>query len=166
MQSKIGKIVKSIIQNVLLNSFLCPMVVRRRFLKLYGHEITRVLPGYFMGYGKGKLIMQENSYCNYQCFFDLSGNIFIGKNCSIGMGVSFINSSHKIGDSTGRAGDGVADAIVIEDGVWIGANVTILQGVTIGSGCIIGAGSLVNKDCQSNGMYTGVPSKRIRNLDF
>ena len=35
--------------------------------------------------------------------------------------------------------------IIIEDDVWIGANVTLLKGVTVSEGCIIGAGSVVTK---------------------
>lgn len=37
--------------------------------------------------------------------------------------------------------------VIIEDGVWCGANVTILKGVTIGRGSIIAAGAVVTKSC-------------------
>lgn len=33
--------------------------------------------------------------------------------------------------------------IVIEDGCWIGANVTILRNTHVGKGCVIGAGTIV-----------------------
>lgn len=36
--------------------------------------------------------------------------------------------------------------VVIEDDVWIGANVTILKGVTIGKGAVVAAGSVVTKN--------------------
>lgn len=51
----------------------------------------RIFAGNFMGYGNGKIIMGENSYCNYRCSFDLSADITIGKNCSLGINGSFIN---------------------------------------------------------------------------
>lgn len=35
--------------------------------------------------------------------------------------------------------------VVIEDDVWIGANVTILKGVTIGCGTVVAAGAVVTK---------------------
>ncbi|MCR4913326.1 MAG: acyltransferase [Lactobacillus sp.] len=54
--------------------------------------------------------------------------------------------------------------VKIDDGCWIGANVTILPGVHIGKGCVIGAGAVVNKDCEPNGVYVGVPAKRIKDL--
>ena len=50
------------------------------------------------------------------------------------------------------------------DGCWICAGCTILPGVTIGEGCVIAAGSVVNKDCAPDGLYAGVPAKRIKDL--
>lgn len=52
--------------------------------------------------------------------------------------------------------------IIIEDEVWIGANVTILSGVTIGKGAIIAAGSVVTKDVPSYSIIGGNPAKIIR----
>ena len=62
-------------------------------------------------------------------------------------------------------GVGITKYIFIGDGCWIGANVTILPGIEIGTGCIIGAGALVTKNCKPNGLYVGVPAKRIRDLE-
>lgn len=52
--------------------------------------------------------------------------------------------------------------IVIEDDVWVGANVTILDGVCIRRGCIIGAGSVVTKSTEEYGVYVGNPSIKIK----
>lgn len=52
--------------------------------------------------------------------------------------------------------------IVIEDDVWIGANVTVLGGVTIGRGAVIAAGSVVTKDVEPYAIVGGVPAKHIR----
>jgi len=69
-----------------------------------------------------------------------------------------------IGTSDKRAGVSINNPIRIEDGCWIGANVIVMPGITIGKGCIIGTGSLVTKDCPPNGLYVGVPAKRIKDL--
>lgn len=156
--------IKDIVLNSIGGSYVCPMFIRRWIYMLYGHKVSRVLSNCFLGFGTGKLLIKENSYCNYRCFFDLGNDISIGKRCSIGMNVSFINSSHKIGLSTNRAGDYISKPIIVEDGCWIGANVTILAGVIIQKGCIIGAGSLVVDSCEPNGLYLGVPAIRIRDL--
>lgn len=52
--------------------------------------------------------------------------------------------------------------IVIEDDVWIGANVTVLGGVTIGRGAVIAAGAVVTKDVEPYSIVGGVPAKHIR----
>lgn len=59
---------------------------------------------------------------------------------------------------------GSPQPITVGDGCWIGARAVILPGVTIGDGCVIAAGAVVSKDCAPNGMYAGVPARRIREL--
>ena len=52
--------------------------------------------------------------------------------------------------------------VTIEDGCWIGANVTILKGVTIGHDSVVAAGSVVTKSCEPYSIIGGVPAKLIR----
>lgn len=52
--------------------------------------------------------------------------------------------------------------IIIDDGVWIGANVIILSGVHISEGCVIAAGAVVSKSTEPYGIYGGVPAKLIK----
>ena len=52
--------------------------------------------------------------------------------------------------------------VVIEDDVWVGANVTILKGVTIGRGSVVAAGSVVTKSCEPYSIIGGVPAKLIK----
>lgn len=61
-------------------------------------------------------------------------HITIGNNVAVGMGTKFITNSHEIGPEEQRAGAGTAESIVVEDGVWIGSNATILKGVKISRG--------------------------------
>ena len=55
--------------------------------------------------------------------------------------------------------------IKVCDNVYIGHDCTILRGVTIGENTIIGACSLVNKSCEPNSVYAGIPAKRICSID-
>lgn len=52
--------------------------------------------------------------------------------------------------------------VTIEDGCWIGANVTILKGVTIGRGSVVAAGAVVTKSCAPYSIIGGVPAKLIK----
>jgi acetyltransferase-like isoleucine patch superfamily enzyme len=53
--------------------------------------------------------------------------------------------------------------VIIEDGVWVGADVTILDGVVVGNNSIIAAKSLVNKDIPAYSIAAGIPAKIIKN---
>lgn len=47
---------------------------------------------------------------------------------------------------------------IIEDNVWIGANVVVTSGVRIGRGSVIGAGSVVTRDVPPYSIALGVPA--------
>lgn len=111
----------------------------------------------------------KNVFINYGCQFNTGwggeARIIIGDNVRIAMDVALICVSHEIGDSHRRAAADTYRDIVIGEGAWIGACSTVLQGVRIGGGAIIGAGSLVNRDCEPNCLYAGVPARLIKKLD-
>ena len=52
--------------------------------------------------------------------------------------------------------------MVIEDDVWIGANVTILPGSYISKATIIAANSVVNKFIEPYSIIGGTPAKIIK----
>ena len=52
--------------------------------------------------------------------------------------------------------------VLIDDGVWIGCNVTILKGVHINKGAIIAAGSIVTKSVPHYAIVGGNPAKVIK----
>ena len=52
--------------------------------------------------------------------------------------------------------------VTIEDGVWVGANVTVLKGVTIGRGSVVAAGAVVTKSCAPYSIIGGVPARLIK----
>lgn len=57
------------------------------------------------------------------------------------------------------------ERIVVENDVWIGANVTILPGVHIGECAVIGAGSIVTKNVEPYTIVVGNPAMVLRRLD-
>lgn len=46
-------------------------------------------------------------------------------------------------------------------GSFIGLNATVRDGVSIGAGCILGAGAVVLADTAPDGIYVGVPARRL-----
>lgn len=91
--------------------------------------------------------------------------ITIGNNVAIGLDSIITTNSHIIGNREKRWRTNTGKSVVIEDGVWIGANVTILPGVTIGGGGKIATGAVVTSSTEANAVYAGVPAKKIKKLE-
>jgi acetyltransferase-like isoleucine patch superfamily enzyme len=56
----------------------------------------------------------------------------------------------------------MAAPVVIEQGAFLGANVTVLAGVRIGSRSFVAAGSVVTADVPPGTLVAGVPARTIR----
>ena len=54
--------------------------------------------------------------------------------------------------------------VVIEDGVWLSMNVTVLKGVTIGEGTVVAAGSVVSRSLPPRVVAGGSPAVPLRPL--
>jgi maltose O-acetyltransferase len=117
-------------------------------------------------FGRGSLEIACGTWLSPGAVFytHKDAKVIIGSKCDIGPDVTFVVGSHLIGNSQRRAGAGTAKSIIIGDGTWIGARVTVLEGVTIGNGCVIAAGSVVHQDIEDNCLAAGIPAKIKRRL--
>lgn len=95
-------------------------------------------------------------------------SIRIGRNVNIGVGCSVFDSDFHPLEAAARRRHDVEKiacaAVVIEDDVWMGANVTVLKGVTIGAGSIIAAGSVVTTSIEPGVLAAGVPARVVKSL--
>lgn len=105
-------------------------------------------------------------YINRNCDLITTGSrIKIGNYVMIGPNTTFVAQNHATSDWSSPMifnKNYERKNIVVEEDVWIGANVTILAGVTVGRGSVIGAGSVVTKDIEQYSIYAGIPAKKIR----
>lgn len=93
--------------------------------------------------------------------------ITIGKNCDISSNVTIVSGTHELNPRGIRmAGRGIGKDVIIRNGVWVGASVTILPGVTIGEMSVVAAGSIVNKNVDSYTMVAGNPAKPIKRFNL
>ena len=60
---------------------------------------------------------------------------------------------------------GSQGCVEIGNNVFVGMNAVITCGVKIGDNVIIGAGSVVTKNCEADGVYAGVPARRIMSIE-
>ena len=92
------------------------------------------------------------------------GPVRIGNQVILAQGVVISGLNHNYEDTTESIiAQGISTApIIINDNVWIGANVTITVGISIGKHCVIGAGSVVTKDIPNYSIAVGNPAKIIK----
>lgn len=137
--------------------------------KKYGkfHETTKIgIPIYITNIKNVFLSEKTRINSGVQIIIH-TGRFYLKKYSAIGAGTTIITGNHTptvgiphytLGHS--HINDKECDIIVEED-VWIGANVTLLAGSHIGRGCVIGACSLVNKEIPPYAVAVGVPAKII-----
>lgn len=102
-----------------------------------------------------------NRYCVLLAGKD--SRIIIGNDCLTGPGVIIVASKYHVqGRDIIRSYPDFEKDVIIEDDVWLGANVVVLPGVKLAKGCIIGAGSVVTRDTEPYSIYTGVPAQKIK----
>lgn len=108
------------------------------------------------------IIIGDNVFIGTSCEFNITKKISIGSNSLIASGVRFIDHDHGMElDRLMCKQSSPAESIIIEDNVWIGANVTILKGVKIEEGSVVAAGAVVRKSIMTNEIWGGVPAKKI-----
>ena len=109
----------------------------------------------------GKITFSGNSYTAGNNMLISRSSIEIGKNCCIAWGVTICDHDfHRYYVDKKQQAETLP--IVIEDGVWIGMNSTILKGVRVGSGAIVGAHSVVTRDVPAKTLVAGNPAKIVR----
>lgn len=156
-------------------------LLRKCLLRFYRMSIGK--KGIYGIYGKNnhfseRVIAYENSCIGSNNYFapgTLINNCKIGNFCSIGPYCCLGLANHKLDSvSTYPAinnGSGRMELFdlnrptIIENDVWLGANVVIKQGVKISNGAVIGSGSVVTKDVPPYAIVTGIPGK-IRGYRF
>lgn len=89
--------------------------------------------------------------CKIQAFTFIPSGVVIGNRVFIGPHVCFTNDKHPPSPDWSNT--------IVEDGVSIGANATILPGIVIHKNAVIGAGSVVTKDVPEGATVYGNPAK-------
>jgi galactoside O-acetyltransferase len=92
------------------------------------------------------------------------GRIVFGNDVLVGPNAVFRTSDHVTLDPERpiREQGHTAGVIVLEDDVWIAANVTVVGGVRIGRGAVVAAGAVVTADVEPYSVVGGVPARLIK----
>jgi maltose O-acetyltransferase len=160
----VKKLAIEIALGVIAPSALVPRRQRWRLLRALGLDVQpcSIAPGVFVG-GR-KVRIGPRVFINRDGLLDGTAEIHVGADVGMGPRVQILTSTHAIGPSHRRLGALEGRVVRIEDGVWLGAGVIVLPGVTVGRGCVVAAGAVVTTDCRPDGLYAGVPARRVRSL--
>lgn len=110
-----------------------------------------------------KLIIREGTYINRHTIVNAHRLVDIGPGCMIGPFCYITDGNHSMApDSPINKQPMDIKPVILEEGVWLGANVTVLPGVRLGKGCVIGAGTVVNSDIPAGAIAVGVPARIIK----
>ncbi|MET3527159.1 acyltransferase [Phenylobacterium koreense] len=114
--------------------------------------------------GMGELIIGEDCAINSGTVIYTGNGVRIGDAVLIAANCTLAPTNHAFADVTKRIRDQgflpSKGGIVIEDDVWLGANVVVLDGAVIGKGCVVAAGAVVRGRLEPYSVYAGVPAKR------
>ena len=108
----------------------------------------RTIPLYpeLISFGNNVVIAKNVDFCTHDVIHVVLNNLN-----SLGSGG--VNESCRFRERIG--------CIEICDNVFVGSNSVILYDVRIGPNVIIASGSVIVKDCEPDGVYAGVPARKV-----
>jgi len=109
------------------------------------------------------LSIGNNTWIGENVWIDNIAMVTIGNNVCLSQGAVLLTGSHNYKKSTF---DLITGSIILEDGVWIGAQAIINQGITVSSHAVLTTGSIATKNLDAYCIYQGNPAvkTRVRNI--
>ncbi|RUR83324.1 acyltransferase [Chlorogloeopsis fritschii PCC 9212] len=134
----------------------------------FDEQIKNVILNHHLVYGDPQRLRLSKSCIVNNALFNLSsGNIYIGEDVFFGHNVSLITGTHdynKLGKERMYDFPTEGNDILIEEGVWIASNVTVIGPCKIGKHSVVAAGAVVKDDVPSYHVVAGIPAKTIKEI--
>ncbi|MET3114754.1 putative colanic acid biosynthesis acetyltransferase WcaF [Pedobacter sp. CG_S7] len=129
-------------------------------LRLFGAKIgidVRIKPFIDIKY-PWKLRVGDHSWLA-NCYIENLEEVIIGENVCVSQKAMLLTGNHNYKTTSF---DLITSPIILEDGVWIGANATVCAGVTVKSHAILTVGSVATKDMERYFIYQGNPAVKTK----
>jgi acetyltransferase-like isoleucine patch superfamily enzyme len=152
----------------LLESLGVHEVFRLKGDALYSHIGHRLLNVPLVFGQSENLSIGQGVVLNNALINTSSGRVTFMDYSFCGHGVSILTGTHdyhRIGIERQVAIPTQERDILIEEGVWIGSNVTVLGPCVIGRNSVIAAGAVVTGNVDADSIYAGVPARKIKMID-
>lgn len=159
--SSIKRVLWYIVNACIINSWFPVSSIKIFFLQLFGASI-----------GKG-CVIKNNVNIKYPWFFKCGDYCWIGENVwidnlthvtlgnhvCISQGALLLTGNHNYKLETF---DLMVGAIILEDGVWIGAKSIVCPDVTCKTHSVITVGSVITRPTEAFFIYSGNPAQKIK----
>jgi len=162
-----GKLVQ--LSSAILAMRIWPWAIRSQLLRVLGVNIapsSRIGHGFEIVHHLSNLTIHSNVFINAHAYIQTSAPVTIHEYVRIGPYFRLLTTLHPYEKSVIRRswGGDVYMPTSIGRGCALGIGVTVLPGVSIAEGCVVAAGAVVTESTLANGLYAGVPARRVRDL--
>lgn len=130
-------------------------------LKCFGTKLGKnvvIKPGVNIKY-PWKLKIGDHVWIGERVWIDNLAVVTIGSHACISQKAMLLTGNH---DYKKQSFDLMVKEIVLEDGVWIGANTLVCPGVTAYSHSVLTAGSVATKSLEPYTIYSGNPAIAVK----
>ncbi|HEX6227655.1 MAG TPA: WcaF family extracellular polysaccharide biosynthesis acetyltransferase [Chryseolinea sp.] len=138
-----------------------PYKLKLGLLRLFGAKVGRglVIKTNVRIKNPWRLSIGEHCWIGESVWIDNLEDVSIGNNVSISQGAMLLTGNH---DYTKSSFPYRLGKIVLEDGVWVGAQSVVCPSVTCKSHSILTVNSVATKDLEAWGIYAGNPAAFVR----
>ncbi|MBX7124419.1 MAG: WcaF family extracellular polysaccharide biosynthesis acetyltransferase, partial [Cyclobacteriaceae bacterium] len=105
------------------------------------------------------LTIGDHSWIGENVWIDNLVPVTIGNHCCLSQGALLLTGNHDYHKTTF---DLMTGSIVLEDGVWIGAQAVVTPGVTCHSHAVLAVGSVASTPLDAYTVYRGNPAVEVR----
>ena len=126
-------------------------------------------PGVWLTSETGRISIGGGSLLNLNVMVAAVESVSIGEHCMLANGCLITDANHRFDDPDRPVpwqGFTSKGPVVIEDNVWLGANVVVTSGARIGRRSVIGANSVVTEDIPAFSIAAGAPAKVLRSVTY
>jgi acetyltransferase-like isoleucine patch superfamily enzyme len=116
-----------------------------------------------------RLTVGEGVILNDALINTTSGSVVLHDHVFFGHSVSLLTGTHDYRRTNRGRQLAVPETgrdITVQEGAWLGSNVTVLGPCVIGAHSVVAAGSLVLHDVEPRSVYAGCPAKKISSIEF
>ena len=126
-------------------------------------------PGVWLTSDAGRITIGSGALLNLNVMVAAVERVEIGEHCMLANGCLVTDGNHRFDDPDRPVpwqGFTTKGPTVLEDNVWLGANVVVTSGVRIGRRSVIGANSVVTEDVAPFSVAAGAPATVLRQIEY